>query len=396
MQIDNTGVIPRDLSGYKELLESQFRAAFGEDLVLDGETPQGQFAGSLALMATEIEEAIVHFINGFSLSSSSGRQVDGLGSFLQNERIAGERSIVTVTFTGTAGTLIPALTEVRTGAGSVFVLDADVTIGAGGTVDGTMRSSAFGPIPASAGTLTAVVEVITGLASATNAAAAQLGRLVESDAEYRARYPLLLSRHGRGSSEHIRARVLAVEGVQDCRVEANSTASSVTKQAVDVPANSILIIVEGGASEDIADAIFSSKTGGIPTVGAVVVSVPHAQGQTESVRFQRVESVPLTLTIEITIGPDFANNGVETMRNRCVNWFNGEFMSLGGRFETAGVQIGLTVDQMRLLTPIQSVPGHVVTAYTLTVKSGGGALPTLPDLDQRYTIVPADITVNLS
>ena len=366
MQIDSTGVTPRDLSGYKTLFEETFRAAFGDALVLDGETPQGQMIGGLAAFGAELDELVVSVANGLSLYSSAGRQVDGLGSFLLLPRIAGERSIVTATFSGAVGTIIEAGAQVKTTDGAIFVLDDDVIIGTGGTGDGALRSAAYGPIPASAGALTVISEVVSGLSSVTNAAAASLGRLAESDAEYRARYPMELALHGRGSLEHIRSRILAVEGVSDCRVVDNQTSSTVTRQNIAIAANSILAIVQGGANADVAAALFASKTGGIPTIGDVSVSVPHAQGETTAVRFRRVASVPLALSVSITIGPGFANNGADLIRARLVQWFTGEFLALGGQFETAGAQIGQAVDQMRLLTPIQSVPGHVVTSYSLT------------------------------
>ena len=398
MEIDATGAVPLDLSGFKARMDAAFRDAFGEDLVLDSETPQGQYAGAIAAAATEIEEALSYYINGFGLYSAMGRQVDGLGSFLDIERIAGVRSSATVTFTGTVGTVIDKGTVVKTSAGAVFVLDAAVVIGAGGTVNGTVRSRSFGPVPAAAGALSVVEENISGLTSVTNAAAASLGSLDESDAEYRARYPRVLAQNGRGSTEHIRARILAVEGVVDCRVVDNTDDDPVTLQGLTLPGHSILAIVEGGINSEVAAALFAAKTGGIPTVGDVVVEVPHANDNRvrPPVRFRRVREIALAFALSITYGPEFSNRGAELIKERCAAWFTGEYMALSGRFETGGAQIGSTVDPLRLLTPVQSVPGHIVTAHSLTLLSDGSALPALPDLDVRYTLAVADITVTLT
>ena len=71
-------------------------------------------------------------------------------------------------------------------------------IPAAGTIDVEMVSVNFGAIPASAGGLTTIIDVIAGWETATNAAAASLGDTEESQSEFRLRY----RRHvGRNASD---------------------------------------------------------------------------------------------------------------------------------------------------------------------------------------------------
>ena len=82
--------------------------------------------------------------------------------------------------------------------------------------------------------------------------------------------------HARDALEAVRARVLEQDGVTDCYVRDNSTAASVTVQAIAIAARSLLVIAEGGASSDIAAAIAATKPAGTPTVrhGAGAGSAP--------------------------------------------------------------------------------------------------------------------------
>lgn len=397
MRIDTSGITPTSLEEYVTELEEAFVAAFGPAINLAPETPQGQFIGIDALARTLADEVVVAVAQGLNLHTAFGHQLDSLGSLMLLPRIAGERSIVTVTLTGTANTVVEKGKRASTGDGAVFALDDDATIGSGGTVDATMRSVDLGPIAAPAGKLTQIVDAVTGWTAVTNAAAAQLGRAKESDIDYRSRYTREVSHNGRYGTEHVLATVLAVEGVTDALVRDNDTNASVTTQGIAIGAGSLLVVVEGGANSDIGEAILRSKAAGVPTVGNVSVSVPHAQGRTTTVRFRRVDEVALAVSINITTDATFSTNGVGLIKERLVAWFDGTFAALTGRFETRGVHIGETVDARRLLTPIQSVPGHMVTSDpALTIQSSGAALPTTPNLDQLYTLSEEHITVNVS
>ena len=145
------GIEPTDLTGYVERIEAALVAAFGADLNLAAETPQGQLAGVLGLVLTELDELATHVAAGANLHQALGRQLDDYGALFALPRIAGERSSVTATLSGTAGTIVPAGRRARTGAGAVFATTATAIIGAGGTVDVLYRSVVFGPIVAGVG-----------------------------------------------------------------------------------------------------------------------------------------------------------------------------------------------------------------------------------------------------
>ena len=74
--------------------------------------------------------------------------------------------------------------------------------------------------------------MVSGWTGITNANAATLGRLRESDLEYQRRYRGEVAVHARDALESVRARVLAAPGVTDCIVYDNPTAAAVRTQGV--------------------------------------------------------------------------------------------------------------------------------------------------------------------
>ena len=283
--LDNSGIQPKDLSGYTTDLEQIFRDALGDDLDVSTETPQGQLIGILALAFAEVEELIVYVAAGLNRYQASGRQLDDYGTLLRLPRVIGERSSVTATLTGASDALIPAGSRAQTTAGAQFETDEDIRIETSGEVDVIMRATEDGPIAAAADTLTVIVDVVEGWTGVTNDEAASLGRGAESDAEYRDRYTDEVTVHAADSLSAIQARVLDVEGALRCLVRDNDTTTEVTEQSIAIPANSILVIVLGGADDDVAESISETKPPGIPTNGTTTVEVTLPEGNTTNISF---------------------------------------------------------------------------------------------------------------
>ena len=396
-EITARGIEPTDLTGYQDELERVFRNALGEDLRLDPETPQGQLAGGLAISFAKLDELAVHIAAGLNLEQAMGQQLDDYGTTFSVRRIAGQRSRVVATLGGVPGTAIPPRVRVRTGSGDLFELETAVTIAASGTVDGTFRSVEIGAIPAPVDDLS-ILDVVTGWNTVTNANAATLGTGVEADYPYRRRYTNLVAVHTRDSLEAIRARILEVSGVRAAIVRDNPTDSAEAVQGINLLPGALIAVVQGGLDADVAAAIAATRSVGSPTVGSTSVAVPHRQGFTIPINFERVVLVPITVSVTVRTGPLFPSTGLGQIRENLVDWVAGNWNPAPGSgfFDTEGIRIGERLDTMRLLSPIHAVPGHAVTAISTTVKSGGGALPDPPNLNQRFSLAPADVSLTLA
>ena len=378
------GLEPTSLEGYLDALRGAFRDALGNDLNLAPETPQGQLIGALALTLSEVDEALVAVSNGFSVSRSLGVQLDDLGSLLGIPRRPGTRSSVTVTIAGQSGTAITAGSRARTSAGDLFELVEDVTIPSSGSVTAAMRSAEEGPIPAEAGALSEIFDLVGGWESVTNSAPAALGRHVESDDDFRARYAQSTTRNARASVDAIRAAVLDVDGVAEAIIRENAANAAVTVQGKIIDAHSVCVVVEGGADAEVAAAIARSKPAGAGTSGDTSVEVPHAGGWTVPIALSRTSAVPIRVTMALTLDKAFPSDGTGRIIGKVLG-------------HVRGLSIAEPLTAQRFLVDLLAVPGHTVDLGVGrkggTVITGTGTVADMDTFRGRATEVTGTGTV---
>ena len=161
--VNAQGITPTTLPQYVTKLGGVWTTALGADLSLATETPQGQIIDGLSIVLSEVDEGVVALGNSYSLDRASGVAQDDQADLLNVERRRATRSVVTVTMGGIAGTNIPVNSRVATASNEVFATSAAVLIPASSSIDVEMQSVNFGAIPASAGGLTTIIDVIAGL-----------------------------------------------------------------------------------------------------------------------------------------------------------------------------------------------------------------------------------------
>ena len=118
----------------------------------------------------------------------------------------------------------------------------------------------------------------------------------ETDASARARIRNALASRGYGSYDALLASVRAVTGVMDAKLYVNDTG---TTDSVGVPAHSVSVVVDGGNSGALAQAIFDKKAPGIGTWGSSSGTASDGEGNTHTVFFER--SMPAMAFIYIFI-----------------------------------------------------------------------------------------------
>lgn len=150
----------------------------------------------------------------------------------------------------------------------------------------TMEASTEG---AAVGDLGGVVTQVDGWDDVDNLQAGVAGRLAESDAELRARYPTGLFRLGAATPPSIAPNVRdRVSGVRTVKVFMNSTDEP---DDLGRPPHSVHVVVDGGLDDEVADAIFRVVAAGIDTHGQQLVIVKDDEGADQPIRFDRPERV---------------------------------------------------------------------------------------------------------
>src|ERR1700735_1914904 len=235
---------------------TDFNTAFGGNMNLSLNTPQGQLASTEAALIADYNNQFLIYINGVDPAYSSGRMQDAIGRIYFLERKPAQPTVVQVTCVGLEGTDIVAGSQVADNSGNLYTNPESGTIPSGGSIVIAFSNTQTGPIPCPAGSiLSAPFRAIPGWDSASNASDGVLGSDIESTQAFEARREASVALNANAIVSAIRANVLQVPGVLDCYVYENPTASPVTVGGVTLAANSVYVAVAGGDPQAVATAI---------------------------------------------------------------------------------------------------------------------------------------------
>lgn len=144
------------------------------------------------------------------------------------------------------------------------------------------------------GSIIKLVKVVNGVYDFKQNEIAAGGQEQESDNEYIERW--FLSRNeSEWNLDGIRAEVLKQEGVKSVYADENKTMQIDNKG---LEPKSIVLIVDGGRNEDIANAIWKKKDQAIQMNGDTVVTVKDNQGIDREIRFYRPKKREVQVKIE--------------------------------------------------------------------------------------------------
>lgn len=373
---------------------ADINAAFGGGLNDAPETPQGQLANSLGAAIGFCYDSSVNIFNQVDPAFATGRMQDALGRIYFLERNPAEPTVVTATCVGAAGTSIPVGALAKAADGNSYSSTEAATIPIGGTIDVPFACLTPGPIACPAGSLATIYRAIPGWDTITNAADGVLGRLVESAAEFEARRAASVALNAVGALGAIRANVLNVANVLDAYVTENNTGASVTIGGVAIAARSLYVSVAGGASADIAAAIWRKKPPGCGMVGTTTVTVTDDNSgysipyPTYTIKFTAATPTAIKFAVSIANSAGVPADAVEQIQAAIIAAFSG---SDGG----PRAKIGATIFASRFYAPVAALG---TWAQIVSIKIGTGS-PTLDDVTLDIDLVPTvgapDITVAL-
>lgn len=394
--VTSAGIVATTLAEYIATLEDIFKAVYGDVLNLSPESQQSQVIANIALLLAQADEAVIRAANASDINKAVGAQLEGLTSTLAVNRILAERTQVTVTLAGVAATYIPANARARSVNGDIFYLGEATQLGAGGTATATMYSAEAGNFPVEAGELIYIVDVVPGWETVTNAAASTPGRATQTDAQLRQDYFKRLARNASAVLDTITAAVYNVEGVTDVFTVENDRGTAETIEGVSIGAHTIALVAEGGGDTEIAAAIRTKKTIGAATQGTTEV---NDRSPSAPIRFYRPTYINPEIAITISIRAGFPGNGQDLIKQRIQEYINGSFSpGNDGYFEVDGLRIAEDLYKHRLYTPINSVPGHDVTALTLDITGGASDVDVITaNLNQKVRLASlSDITITVA
>lgn len=295
-----TGVIVPDTGDLLTEVQNEYKQAFGQDLVVSPETPQGLLITAETLARDAVVRNNAALANQINPSLAGGVFLDAIWALTGGQRIVATRSTVSAIIAGVPSTVIPAGSIAATDDGDEFETVSTVIIDVTGQVVANFQSVEFGEIGAAAGTLTNIITAVLGWETVNNDDPAILGSQTESDNASRVRRTNTLALQGQSTAEAIISGLYDTEGVRSLSFRENITNSSATIDGVLLVAHSIYACVDGGTDLAVATTLLSKKSAGANWNGGVTVEVTEPfSGQIYDVKFARPTPIPILARVTI-------------------------------------------------------------------------------------------------
>ena len=294
-------------------LDAKFVGTFGSQFDTSAESPDGQLIGVVAKLLEDVWQQAEGAYNAYSPSHAYGVGLDKVAEINGITRITNLPTSVAITFSGTAGTVVPAGYIVKTVDGLEFATVAVAVIPAIVTAKCTTQ----GAIRILANEVHVLTTAIAGLTGATNLEPGITGITREEDPAFRARRENSTISRGTSSIDAI------YEGVKSLNLPYIAIIENTTSATVDgVPANSFLVVVEGGTPAEVSQVIYDNKPQGITSYGSIVTVINDSKGYPHNIGISRPTPIDISVTTSITNLPRASVDSATLVKAAIVDYVN--------------------------------------------------------------------------
>ena len=294
-------------------LDAKFVGTFGSQFDTSAESPDGQLIGVVAKLLEDVWQQAEGAYNAYSPSNAYGVGLDKVAEINGITRITNLPTSVAITLSGTAGTVVPAGYIVKTVDGLEFATVAVAVIPAIVTAKCTTQ----GAIRILANEVHVLTTAIAGLTGATNLEPGITGIVREEDPAFRARRENSTISRGTSSIDAI------YEGVKSLNLPYIAIIENTTSATVDgVPANSFLVVVEGGTPAEVSQVIYDNKPQGITSYGSIVTVVNDSKGYPHNIGISRPTPIDISVTTSITNLPGASVDSATLVKAAIVDYVN--------------------------------------------------------------------------
>jgi uncharacterized phage protein gp47/JayE len=378
--VDETGIHSPAFTDVLSYLQGKVQAIFGSDVYLGNDSADGQLLGIFAQAIYDTNSMAVAVYNSYSPSTAVGV---GLSSVVKINGLSRElptNSAATVQVIGVAGTIISG-GIVRDANSNQWNLPSPTTIDTTGQAIVTAVAAVAGAITAPAGPVT-IATPILGWQSASFTVPAIAGAPLESDPALRARQTVSTMLPSVTAIDGMIGAVSAVNGVTRLQVYENDTSLT---DSNGVPSHSVAFVVEGGDTQEIANAIAAHKTPGAGTFGTTSEIVVDAYGVPHTYRFFVVSEVQITVVIHLAALQGYTSAVGNEVVSAVVNYIN-------------SIPIGTNVYLTHVIWAALSIAGTDNKTFNLTslLMSRGGGAPASGDVPIAFNEAAQASTATVS
>lgn len=379
--IDSTGYHYADYPAFLDFVKQQYRDIYGADIYLEADSQDGALVAIQALSYYQMAAKGAAVYNSFRPTDSQGVGLSRLVKINGIARRVATHSTADLLVTGQAGTVITNGIAIDT-LEQKWALPSPTVIPGGGSVTVTAMAVLDGAVRAAPSTINRIYTPTRGWQTVNNAAEATVGEPVETDSELRRRQTISTANPSNTVFVGTIGAVGNVTGVTAVRGYEND--SDVTDGNGQAP-HSIQVIVQGGDSTAIADAIALHKTPGTNTQGTTAVDVTDSRGMPLTIRFTRPTEVTIKVEIVVAAGVGWSSDYEDLIKQRVV-----DFVSTIG--------IGNTVLYSKFFGAayLPGTPGTTYDVVSLDIGKNGdpvGQINIGIDFDELPVSVVADVTI---
>lgn len=378
-----------DTSALQAEVEGEYKAEFGQDLVVTPDTPQGVLITAEVLARADVARNNAAVANQINPDYAGGTFLDAIWKLTGGQRSASASSVIPgVVLSGVPGTNVPAGSIASTPAGLQAATLSAVVIGVSGSVSVDMAAVIPGPSAFPIGSLSQVVSGVLGWETVTNPTAATLGRLQESDTASRKRRRNTLGIQGTALAVAITSYLYNVTGVTSLTFRENKGDAPATIDGVLMGAHSVWACVAGGSDADIAQVLLDQTSMGAGFNGSHSLTLTGPLGQSYVIQWER--PTPIQIRVRATVRVAGGNVDAQTLvTNALLAYTSG---ALDGE---DGFVVGAQVSPFELggAVNIQS-PGVYVQKLEVAKGAGAFGVTEIPiAVYEQPTLVATDITV---
>lgn len=378
--ISDTGILKPDYATVLEYFKEQFRGIYGTDVYIEPDSQDGQM---LAIFAAAVDDANALTMQTYQAFSPSTARGVGLSSMVKINGIArrvASYSTVDLLITGQAGTdIVNGIAQ--SSDGTQWLLPALVTIPPDGDITVTATAKDLGATLALPGDIETIGTPTRGWQEVTNLSAATPGAAVETDAELRRRQTLSTALPSRSVFEATVGAVASVPGVVRFRGYENDSGAT---DGDGIPGHSISIVVEGGDSQAIGEAIANNKTPGTGTYGTTSIDVTDEWGVTRAINFYRPTVAQIKVDITLTAQTGYNTTIEQNIKDTIAVWIS-------------ELEIGEDVEWSEVFLPANLFGASGVKTYkisALTIAKNAGSFGT-SDLVVAFNEAPTTTTADV-
>ena len=302
--VNETGVIVPDTSKIQTDVQDEYRAVFGQDLVVTPNTPQGVLITAETLARSNVVANNAALANQINPNIAGGVFLDAIWALTGGQRLPATFTYIPgVMLSGLPGTIINVGAQAAMADGTLFASLTRVVLDSFGNGYSDFQAVTAGPVSVSVGALSQVVTAVLGWDTVTNPTVGVSGRNLESDLSARLRRKNTLGAQNVALPVAITSGVYGVDGVRSLTFRENVSQDTQTIDGVVMLPKSIFLCVDGGSDTAVAAAILANKSLGAAMNGTTSVNVRDAaSGQLYPVQFSRPDQKPVQARLTVRRG----------------------------------------------------------------------------------------------